>query len=95
MKKITNLLNEKYDNHIFPFLWMHGEDKETIQTYISRIYEAGIRSVCIESRPHEEFLKAQWWDELAIIIEECEKRQMTLWILDYKNFPTGYAAGEI
>ncbi|WP_259280206.1 hypothetical protein IGI84_002311 [Enterococcus sp. DIV0008] len=95
MKKITNLLNEKYDNHIFPFLWMHGEDKETIQTYISKIYEAGIRSVCIESRPHEEFLKAQWWDELAIIIEECEKRQMTLWILDDKHFPTGYAAGEI
>jgi len=30
MKKITNLLNEKYDNHIFPFLWMHGEEKETI-----------------------------------------------------------------
>lgn len=78
-----------------PFLWMHGEDEGTIREYIIKIYESGIKSVCIESRPHEEFLKEKWWTDLSIILDECEKLDMTVWILDDKHFPTGYAAGKI
>lgn len=95
MERIKNLLMDKYDNHIMPFLWMHGEDKETIETYIEKIYQSGVKSFCIESRPYEEFLQKKWWSDLAFIIEAAEKRGMTFWILDDKHFPTGYAAGEI
>lgn len=95
MNKILNILNNEYDNHIMPFLWMHGEDEEVIRTYINKIYQSGIQSICIESRPHEAFLKNKWWQDLDIIIDECEKKGMTIWILDDKHFPTGYAAGEI
>ena len=95
MRKIEELLINKYDNHIMPFLWMHGEDELTIRNYMKQIDESGIKSVCIESRPHEEFLKEKWWQDVDVIIKECEERNMTLWILDDKHFPTGYAAGEI
>lgn len=95
MKKINEIINNEYDNHIMPFLWMHGEDEDVIREYITKIYESGIKSVCIESRPHEEFLKEKWWTDVSIILNECEKHDMTVWILDDKHFPTGYAAGKI
>ncbi|MGM0110034.1 glycosyl hydrolase [Enterococcus sp. DIV0187] len=95
MKKINELLINKYDNHIMPFLWMHGENEVVIREYIEKIFESGIKSVCIESRPHKEFLEEKWWNDVAIILDTCEKLGMTVWILDDKHFPTGYAAGEI
>lgn len=95
MDRIDRIINNEYDNHIMPFLWMHGEDEIVIREYILKIYESGIRSVCIESRPHEEFLAEKWWKDVDIILEECERFGMTVWILDDKHFPTGYAAGKI
>ena len=95
MERIKNLLNDKYDNHVMPFLWMHGEEEAVIRRYMKEIFNAGIKSLCIESRPHKEFLQEKWWDDVSVIIDECEKLGMTLWILDDKHFPTGYASGEI
>lgn len=95
MDKMRQLINDKYDNHVMPFLWMHGEEEATIRKYIEKIHQSGIGSVCIESRPHEGFLQEQWWQDVSIITEECERFGMTVWILDDKHFPTGYAAGEI
>lgn len=95
LKKIEKIINDEYDNHIMPFLWMHGEEEVVIREYISKIVESGIKSICIESRPHEAFLAEKWWTDVDIILEECEKFGMTVWILDDKHFPTGYAAGRI
>ena len=95
MNRISEVINDKYDNHIMPFLWMHGEEEAVIRKYIHKIFESGIKSVCIESRPHEDFLEEKWWMDVSTIVEECEKLGMTVWILDDKHFPTGYAAGRI
>lgn len=95
MSKINEVLNKTYDNHFFPFLWMHGEDKKTIKKYLEKIYETGIDVVCLESRPYENFLENQWWDDLSFIIQQCKQLGMKIWILDDKHFPTGYAAGKI
>ncbi|MGM0168878.1 hypothetical protein IGI39_004633 [Enterococcus sp. AZ135] len=95
LKKIERIINDEYDNHIMPFLWMHGEEEVIIREYISKIAESDIQSICIESRPHEDFLAEKWWTDVDIILEECEKFGMTVWILDDKHFPTGYAAGRI
>lgn len=95
MKKIADLLIDKYDNHIMPFLWTHGEGEAVIRAYVEKIAQSGIRSLCFESRPHEDFLKEKWWHDMDILLDECEKRDMTVWILDDQHFPTGYAAGEI
>lgn len=95
MKIIDNVINDNYGNHVLPFLWMRGEEEAKIREYMEQIASTGIKEVCIESRPHDEFLKDKWWHDVDIIIEECEKHNMKLWILDDKHFPTGYAAGAI
>ncbi len=82
-------------NHIFPFLWMRGESEEIIREEMEKISECGIGAVCVEARPHDEFCKDGWWHDMDIIIEEAKKRQMKVWILDDKHFPTGYANGLI
>ncbi len=83
------------NNYIFPFLWMRGESEEVIRTEIEKIAECGIRAVCVEARPHNDFCGPGWWHDMDIVIDEAKKRGMKIWILDDKHFPTGYAAGLI
>ena len=79
------------DNHILPFLWMRGEPEQVLRTELAKIYEAGIRSVCLEARPHPEYAGDQWWHDVDIVIDEAKRRDMTIWILDDAHFPTGMA----
>lgn len=83
------------NNYIFPFLWMRGEAEEVLREEIEKIYECGIRAVCVEARPHDDFCGPGWWHDMDIVIDEAKKRDMKIWILDDKHFPTGYAAGLI
>lgn len=95
MKKIEKVLRGENSYHLLPFLWMRGEAHEVIKEYINKISESGIKAVCLEARPHENFLFDQWWSDLSFILEECEKLNMEIWIFDDKHFPTGYAAGAV
>lgn len=92
---MKELIKEKTENHILPFLWMKGESRQTIAHYIGQIHQAHIGAVCIESRPHPNFLGPQWWEDVAMIIQELKKYDMKLWILDDSHFPTGYAGGAV
>ena len=83
------------NNHIFPFLWLKGESQEIIADYIRQIHESHIGAICIESRPHPDFLGPKWWADVEMIIAELKKYNMKLWILDDAHFPTGYAGGAI
>lgn len=83
------------NNYILPFLWMRGESEEILRTELEKIYECGIRAVCLEARPHDDFCGPGWWHDFDIILEEAKKREMKIWILDDKHFPTGYANGLI
>ena len=29
------------------------------------------------------------WEDMDLILRECERRQMKVWLLDDKHFPTG------
>ena len=80
-----------HENHILPFLWMRGESEEVLRTELAKIYEAGIRSVCLEARPHPDYAGDAWWHDVDIVIDEAKKRDMTIWILDDAHFPTGMA----
>lgn len=87
--------NRVEENHIFPFLWMRGEDESILKTEIEKIHECGIKAICVEARPHDEFCKEGWWHDMDIVIAEAKKYGMQIWILDDKHFPTGYANGLI
>lgn len=85
----------KEQNHIFPFLWVHGESEETYRKMIGVIYDANIREFCVEARPHKGFGEEPWWHDMDIILDEAQRRGMRVWILDDKHFPTGYANGKV
>ena len=80
-------------NSLYPFFWQHGEDHQVLETYMEKISESGMGGVCIEARPHPEFVKEGWWNDLDCIINKAKELSMKLWILDDSHFPTGYANG--
>ncbi len=94
-KSLYDVLEGREANYLFPFFWMHGEEEEVLRNEVRRVYEAGISSVCLESRPHPDFAGPGWWRDVDIILDEAGKRDMKIWILDDYKFPTGYANGRI
>ncbi|SFF08654.1 Glycosyl hydrolases family 2, sugar binding domain [Paenibacillus algorifonticola] len=96
---MSNLLKEVLEgrehNYILPFLWQHGEEEQAIREEMARIHEAGIGAVCVEARPHPDFLGPKWWSDMDIIMDEARKRGMKVWMLDDDHFPTGHAAGKV
>ena len=89
MERLDALLRGEAPSHILPFLWMKGEDNETIREELVKIEECGIREICLESRPHPDFCGPGWWENLDFILPEARKRGMRVWILDDDKFPTG------
>ncbi len=83
------------DRNIFPFLWMRGEPEEILRREIGKIAECGIHALCVEARPHDDFCGPGWWHDMDIVLEEARARDMKVWILDDRHFPTGYANGLI
>lgn len=95
MKGYQTLFGREEQNYLYPFFWQHGEDHEVLGEYIDRIYESGMRAVCVEARPHPDFVGQQWWSDMDYILAELKKRDMKMWILDDSHFPTGYANGKV
>jgi len=77
--------------YILPFFWQHGEDHQTLSEEIEAMAASGIREFCVESRTHEKFGEDEWWVDFGFMLEEAKKRDMRVWLLDDKHFPTGYA----
>ncbi len=94
-KTILENLKGREGNYIMPFFWQHGETEETLREYMGAIYNCGIRSVCVESRPHPDFAGPKWWADMDVILDEARRREMKVWILDDSHFPTGYANGAL
>lgn len=93
--RLDDVLRGNEDNYILPFFWQHGEEEEVLREEMARIHESKIRAVCVEARPHPDFLGPKWWKDMDIIMEEARARDMRVWILDDDHFPTGHAAGRL
>ncbi|AIQ31392.1 MULTISPECIES: glycosylhydrolase-like jelly roll fold domain-containing protein [Paenibacillus] len=94
-KRLTEVLQGHEDNYILPFLWQHGEEELVIREEIARVHESGIGAICVEARPHPDFLGPKWWQDMDIIMDESRMRGMKVWLLDDDHFPTGHAAGKV
>lgn len=91
-KAIQDCLAGKEDkSRIFPFLWVHGEPHSRLYEELEAIYQCGLRAFCIESRPHPDFCRDAWWEDVAFMLSYAKERNMQVWLLDDKHFPTGYA----
>lgn len=95
MKKIKENLSNQNGHYLYPFFWQHGESNEKIEEYMDKMQEQGIYNVCIESRPHPDFLGPGWWQTMDGIVAKAKKHEMKIWILDDAKFPTGYANGQV
>jgi len=93
--RLSDILYNKENNYLFPFYWQHGDHRHLIPEQIERIYQSGCRALCVESRPHPDFCGDLWWGDFEVILKECKKRDMKVWLLDDDKFPTGHAAGLI
>lgn len=81
--------------HIFPFLWLRGEERIKIENEIKAIYETGLRAFCVESRSHPDYCGKKWWDDLDAVFEMAQKLDMRVWLLDDVRYPTGYACDTV
>lgn len=94
-EKLEKIIGGEYGNYIYPFFWPDENDTSGIAEEVEAVYNSGIRGLCIEARPFEDFGGETWWLTVQTILEEAKKRGMKVWILDDKHFPTGYANGYI
>lgn len=88
--RVKQVINNDFDNYLFPFMWIKNGERDSIVSQIDDIFNMGHRALCIESRTHEDFCGDEWWRDVRVVLEECKKRNMTVWLLDGKRFPTGY-----
>lgn len=95
MKQLNECLNDNYGSYILPFFWQHGDSHELLLEEICAIEKSGAKEFCVESRVHEQFCQDKWWDDFGFILEEAKKRNMRVWLLDDKRFPTGFANGAL
>lgn len=94
-KTLQDVLSGAEDNYLIPFFWQHGETAEMLRQYMQVIHQCNIRAVCVESRPHPDYVGAAWWRDMDVILDEAAKLNMKVWVLDDAHFPTGYCNGEI
>lgn len=94
-QRLTDVQTGHEANYMLPFYWQHGDHYDTIPAEVERIYQSGARAFCVESRPHKDFCGDSWWRDMDRILEEAQRREMKVWILDDDHFPTGHAAGQI
>lgn len=93
MNVFEKIGTDRSENYILPFLWMGGETHGEILHELHKIYECGIREVCLESRTHPDFAGPLWWEDLDVLMSEAKRLGMRIWILDDDHFPTGHANG--
>lgn len=94
-RRLKELLEGGGENYILPFFWQHGEDETLLREGMRKIRESEIRAVCVESRPHPDFAGESWWRDMDVIMDEAERLDMRVWVLDDAHFPSGYANGKV
>lgn len=89
--KMNDCLSGKDPNRLYPFLIIHDESREDLAEEIEAIYQSGCGGLCVENRGHEDFAGERWWSDIKLILDECKKRDMKVWLGDDVCFPTGAA----
>jgi hypothetical protein len=81
--------------HTIPFIWMTDQSERHITAEIDAVYKSGSTAFCIESRVHSDFCGDAWWRLLDTVMLAAKARNMKVWVLDDKSYPTGQANGTV
>jgi hypothetical protein len=49
------------NNYLMPFMWIRDGEHERLVSHINDIQSMGQNALCVESRPHANFCKDEWW----------------------------------
>lgn len=60
------------ENYLYPFFWQHGEDHEVLNEYMEKISKCGMKGVCVEARPHPDFVGDGWWKDMDFILDKAK-----------------------
>ncbi len=90
-QKLQECLEGNFQKNILPFFWQHGDSLDKVAAMIDVIQASNVDAFCVESRIHEDFCREKWWDDFGFILQEAEKRNMKVWLLDDRRFPSGFA----
>lgn len=93
---LENFVNPPENYGPIPF-WFWNDDlkNEHLLFQIEQMYAKGIREFLIHARLGLQvpYLSETWFEKVAFVLEEAEKRGMYVWIYDEENWPSGYAGG--
>ena len=78
-----------------PLFWLHGDETEArLREYVGRVDESGQGILTIESRPHIDWMRAGWWRDVDIVLDECKKRGMKVMMFDDYWWPSQGMGGK-
>lgn len=86
-QSINDMFTGKEENYILPFSWQPNTDAATLRRCLADIHDLGAKAVCLKANPHSDFLGSQWWQDLDILMEEAQKHNMRIWIMDDFHVP--------
>jgi len=78
-----------------PLFWLHGEDDATLKEHVDRIIDGGNGSLVIESRPHPDWLGAEWFADCKVITDYAKTKGIKCWIFDEKWWPSFMVDGKV
>jgi hypothetical protein len=82
--------------HTGPLFWLHGDETaEHLRDYVGKVDDGGNGSLTAESRPHADWLGPGWYRDLDIVLAECRRRGLQMWIFDEKWWPSQSVAGTV
>ena len=78
-----------------PLFWLHGDETDArLREYVGRVDESGQGILTIESRPHIDWMRAGWWRDVDIVLDECKKRGMKMMVFDDYWWPSQGMGGK-
>ncbi len=81
-----------------PFWFWNGDlDPDELIRQMALMREQGVMAFVIHARKGLEipYLSEEWFDRVALVLEEAKRHGMLVWIYDEDNWPSGYAGGRV
>ena len=75
----------------------HFLEENELRRQIAEQHEKGFGGVMCHARDglRTPYLEWEWEEAMRIIVDECEKRAMLVWLYDENHYPSGIAGGKI
>ena len=79
-----------------PFWMVHGNETESqLREFMQVIHRFGFEGVTLHPYDYKGFLEGNNWKSWRVIVNAARKLGLTVWEQDDKDYPCGYAAGQV